>query len=600
MSKPVNFRRKDVLPEPELPDFSEITSQARKMAKTWTLQQCEFLKANQCSSEADYKRSMMSQGRVMQHAHMGFRSKEKSLRAFAEIYERTTDEDVTVDRVGICLDWSMGFPRSIRDKQLQGTGLILDEPEDFSRLTNSAPVASHFGDFMLGFPAALDNTCNALSAGVTTIGNLGQYFTFNLPDWKDDIATTESTLTAISLMTAQPEEVVVHSNLDDGFAAVFEDIASALGAALVERYLVEDLMQGRVAHCYGHHYSTPLLRYGFQQALAEASPQPGSMVFGNTTSYRGSAAQNYASLAGYLRVDIAAQKANPTGHAVNPVPVTENTRIPDIEEIIDAQLFAARLGQIEEGLECPVDPDESARLADTLLAGAWKFRNNLLAGFTESGIDTANPVEMFLAIRRIGGKKLERWYGPGKWDKQSGRRIPLVRSDTSREIEETVSVSIRGLGDYGADDLAGNDLALVVASTDVHQHSKMILESVFAGLGIRIIDGGVSADPDDLANIVEAACADVVALTTYNGVALSYFGRLRDELAERGLSPPVLIGGQLNEIPEQSDSSLPVDVTLQLEQHGAIVCRTISDAMPVLIELSRNKAAARANQERSK
>ena len=149
------------------------------------------------------------------------------------------------------------------------------------------------------------------------------------------------------------------------------------------------------------------------------------MVFGNTTSYRGSAAQNYASLAGYLRVDIAAQKANPTGHAVNPVPVTENIRIPDIEEIIDAQLFAARLVQIEEGLECPVDPDESARLADTLLAGAWKFRNNLLAGFTESGIDTANPVEMFLAIRRIGGKKLERWYGPGKWDKQSGRRIPV-------------------------------------------------------------------------------------------------------------------------------------------------------------------------------
>ena len=72
-----------------------------------------------------------------------------------------------------------------------------------------------------------------MNAGVTTIGNLGQYFTFQLPGWKDDIATTRSTLTAIGLMAAQPVEVMVHSNLDDGFAAVFQDLASALGADVV-------------------------------------------------------------------------------------------------------------------------------------------------------------------------------------------------------------------------------------------------------------------------------------------------------------------------------------------------------------------------------
>ena len=34
------------------------------------------------------------------------------------------------------------------------------------------------------------------------------------------------------------------------------------------------------------------------------------------------------------------------GALVNPVPVTENLRIPDVDEILDAQLFAARLAEL--------------------------------------------------------------------------------------------------------------------------------------------------------------------------------------------------------------------------------------------------------------
>ncbi len=243
-----------------------------------------------------------------------------------------------------------------------------------------------------------------------------------------------------------------------------------------------------------------------------------------------------------------------------------------------------------QGMASTVDPGECNLLVTTLLDGATTFKNRLLDDFVESGINTGDPVEMFLAIRRIGGKNLERWYGPGDWDESMQRRVPLVRSDTSAEIEHAVSVSFDGLGVHGAEQLQGNELTLVVASTDVHEHSKLVLEGVFAGLGIRIIDGGVSVDPDDLAKTAESCQADAIALTTYNGVALSYFGRLTDELKERGLSLPVLIGGQLNEIPEQSDSSLPVDVAPELERQGAVVCRSIDDAMPALIELCRSKA----------
>ena len=90
------------------------------------------------------------------------------------------------------------------------TGLILDFHEDFIHLSNTAPVAPHFRDFVIGLPAAVENTAAALQAGSTSIGNLGQYFTFELPGWTDDVKTTDASITAISLASTQRVPNLIH------------------------------------------------------------------------------------------------------------------------------------------------------------------------------------------------------------------------------------------------------------------------------------------------------------------------------------------------------------------------------------------------------
>ncbi|MEX0301380.1 MAG: hypothetical protein AB3N24_03050, partial [Leisingera sp.] len=193
----------------------------------------------------------MAESRVMQHAHLGFRDLAHSIEATATVYEACAARGARIDRFGMCLDWSMGFPRAQRSEQTRGTGILLNSEEDFARLTQAAPAAMHFGDFMLGFPAALENTRSALAAGATAIGNLGQYFTFRLPGYSDDVETTAATVKALGLIAAQPAEVLVHSNLDDGYAAVFEDLTSALGQAMLEKYIVTDLIGASYTVCYG-------------------------------------------------------------------------------------------------------------------------------------------------------------------------------------------------------------------------------------------------------------------------------------------------------------------------------------------------------------
>ena len=148
--------RKDIIPEPALTPAAALLAACRALARDWRVGRSVFLDQAGHASEADYKRACMADGRIMQHAQIGFRDSAKSRRAYAEVYETCAAQGVTVDRYGLCLDWSMGYLRDDRKGRPRGTGMILDGPEDFAALTASAPVAAHFGDFVLGFPAAVE------------------------------------------------------------------------------------------------------------------------------------------------------------------------------------------------------------------------------------------------------------------------------------------------------------------------------------------------------------------------------------------------------------------------------------------------------------
>ena len=76
-----------------------------------------------------------------------------------------------------------------------------------------------------------------------------------------------------------------------------------------------------------------------------------------------------------------------------------------------------------------------------------------------------------------------------------------------------------------------------------------------------------------------AGSADFIAVSTYNGVALDYVTALRKAMSEAGLDIPVFIGGKLNQVPEGSNTSLPVDVSAALGELGATVCAQPEDML---------------------
>jgi hypothetical protein len=580
--------RKQVFPESSLPDARALIEEGRGMAKQVAVGRSPFLETYEVPSESAYKRKCTEQGRIMMHAQIGFRDPAKSRRAWAEIWEALDKAGHRVDRYGICLDWSMGYPRAKRDKMPRGTGLIMGDVEDWIALTSMAPVAPHFGDFVIGTPAAFENTIAALLAGSTSIGNLGQYFAFRQPHWDDDVFTTAESLKAIALTAAQPVEVMVHSNIDDGFASMFTDLACSLGAILLEQYIVDDLCGGHASYCYGNTYARPYSRLVFQRAAQQVARTPGTMIYGATTMYGPNHAANYAALATYLRVDIYGEKTRPAGHAVNPTPVTEAERIPDIEEIIDVHLFANRLAELDQPLHTLYRDEEIDEIAGRIVEGGRQFRDNVLNGFSEADIDIRNAFEMLLAIRRVGSKRLEELFGPGKPAPQRLRgRAPVVRSHSIEQLEKDGEGLVGRMNPDDRAQIARAGLRACIATTDVHEYGKILVETVLRELGVEITDGGTSTDPNDLAELAEAAKADFIALSSYNGVALQFVADLKRELSERDAQLPVFVGGKLNRVPDGSNTSLPVDIRNELTAAGAIVCPSVDLMLDRLAEMAR-------------
>ncbi len=151
-------------------------------------------------------------------------------------------------RFGLSLRPSDGRAREARGETVKETGPRL-APEDWARVVEAAPVQPHLGDYMIGFPATFENVLRALSVGITTIGNVGQYMGYDLLGGSDEVAVTEAAVKAIAAIAVHRDAgTLVHSNLEDGTGMQVEHFGAYVGWAALELYVVETLLGGRLAH----------------------------------------------------------------------------------------------------------------------------------------------------------------------------------------------------------------------------------------------------------------------------------------------------------------------------------------------------------------
>lgn len=545
----------------DLPAPSRLRAAAVETAGQIEIGRSAFLRQQGYASEIEYKRAAMRDGRITWHAHIGMNDIEATAAALAQIQRELALRGQQLDRAGVALDRRMGLPADKRAAAAAETGPMLATVEDWQQLAQAAAIQPHLGDFMIGQPASLENTVQALRIGCTTIGNLSQFFTFEAPGWQDAAATARVTAESVYLLAEfRTRGTMLHSYLEDGNGALFRYCATVAAWAMLERYIVEDLVGARLSHCIGGLTSDPLRRAGWVLALQQIhhGDHVGSMIYGDTISFGPDFAVNRALTAEYLSWDILAQLHSPSGHAVLPLPVTEAIRIPSAEEIIEAQVFGRRVEASARRLYPQVDFAPAQAFADRVYQQGRRIFDNALQGLRDCGADLTNPASLLYLLKQLGAQKFEDWFVDDAAAREEVTDIYALAQDvvdTHRPLfaEPELRARIQGK-------------RFIIASSDVHEHAAGALAQLLDEAGASVEYLGAEQAPADLVAAMVRSGSDALLLSTHNGMALDYARQLRELMTQRQLSLPVVMGGVLNQ--KVDGHELPVPVVEELRALG--------------------------------
>lgn len=579
---------KDLIPE-KLPSSKELIEEGFNEARKIKIGKTLFMKEYSVSSEYKYKIEAKKRGEIMFHAHFGLNTWQESVKGLKLIYkELTMKRGFRVHRFGLNLNCVMGLPPDLRDKAPKTTGPILKNEKDWMEVGQIVPIQPHFGDHMIGSPASVLNTKLALKAGATTIGNLSQFFTFEYPFFKDYERAIE-TVKALGIMAALKDKgTIVHSYLDDGYGGRFRDVSSIAGWAMVEKYIVEDLIGARSAHCFGGLTFDPKIRMAFAIVLDKIHGLEGvgSMWYGNTITCTEDLKKNLVETAVCTLYDMALQRKNPTGHALMPVPFTEAIRIPSPEDIIETHIVVNNLKDEAEKFSELIDWESIYKLSNFILDNAKIFYNNILKGMSEMGVNLKDPLEVFLVLRRLGARRIEELWGVAKKLTHPAKSEPMIPTDTFKLfVVDMIEKEEKKLKEKGLFKTSYfRNLKILIASTDVHEYFLNILHNILASLGANIINLGPSIEnPKDIVLNCKNKNPNVVVLTTHNAKALEYAQMLNKYCIKYNIQVPIIMGGKLQ---QNIGGTLPVDVREEdLKKLGIIPCNDIENLVILLSNL---------------
>jgi methylmalonyl-CoA mutase cobalamin-binding subunit len=303
------------------------------------------------------------------------------------------------------------------------------------------------------------------------------------------------------------------------------------------------------------------------------------MFYGNTIDLGGDLERNTAISGSCSLIDILGQLRRNTAHAIMPVPKTEPIRIPSPEEVLEAQVQARQMEEEAKLLLPIVSFSESDSLASKIVGEGKKFFDSALRGLKEMGVRIDDPLELLIAVKKLGANRLEQMFGSGERDELfPSRRKPVFMTDMTKRTMDLASKLRR----ESADEPRLDGIRVLVASTDVHEYPLMLITHILHAQGAEVINLGPSVESPKwlVAAAIEARPA-VAVVTTHNGKALEYGTELVDEMKRAKAEFHVVMGGVLN---QSVGSEMPIDVTGELNKLGIATSKNL-EKLPSLLQI---------------
>jgi len=572
-----------------LPKGMDLVEEGKKIGETIRIGTTAFEKERNMSFEEWWLNETV-EGNIKLFPQMGLRTIDEHVEATGKLYEECRKRGLDFGAMYVTSSVVNGLPDDVRGKAPRGTSFIYESPEDYKRIMQAAPIFVAFADHVVGCPNSVENATNALNAGGVAMGTFSQ-FSWKYPCWDDDVGQIAETLKAVGILASKRDNFAnLGSYIGDGVAGSFLDHASDVGYALLEQYIVDKLCgaayNASVGGLIGHLPSKLATWLAiFEAGKAESFDPVVGHYEGNTVDVTEDTAANWGILLGDFIPFAVMERRYRTGAFYNPKPVTEALRVPTLDEIIDAAVACnAAMPRVLEIEEAGIfDDTEILKLRDVLVENGRKFFENILKGLPDMGVDIQDPLQIMLAITRLGGGKLEEMFHPGERDSSRYRGfVPFAVTDLFKKSDPLANTYIETARDEGLGG-AVEGRKIIVGSADTHEFGLYVLSRVVNEVGGKAVSGGVELDPEQVLDLASKEGTPYIAISIHNGQCVGWGEQLMREAMRRNQEIQVFMGGTLNAMEESCTE--PVDATEKLIELGITPCENPLDMARKMAQL---------------
>ena len=474
----------------------------------------------------EFKKACQREGKIYWTLLRGLATMEDELAAVKKIYEF---QERTGFKLGSLLHIPSGnvaLPREYREHAPKTTSFVLDDLEDWLALRNAAPIDISLNDHHLVCPNSIETTVNALKAGAVRVGSFGQ-FLWDYPGFADDVKRYSDMVTSLGIMASKRDDMFcVETYLDDSFPGYFLDCASYVGYALIEHYICTKLCGARYVISFGGLLSEGHTRIAVALALHEpmgTEEQPVLTYINGSTNMQWDhdIDGNYGFAAQEMLLEICAEKKFHMSLGINPVSITEKIAVPTLQELLNIYACGKRVEEKAEEWMPLIDWTPILKMKDVMVAEARRYFENAMSAFRAAGIDTEDPLEMLLMLKKFAPQRLESAFHSSTVDGQNPEVIPFYPTVLGRQTGQMRDEIVRELEAAGmGGSLCGRKI--VIASGDAHAYGLMLVDGVLRAMGAQTVNIGVDMDPVD---VLDAADEDGTPFNGgYGGVVQSLIG----------------------------------------------------------------------------
>jgi len=500
----------------------------------------------------EFKKACQREGKIYWCLLMGLATMDDEVAAVRKIYEF---QERTGFKLGTMLHIPSGnvaLPKEYRENAPKTTSFMLDDLDDWMALRNAAPIDISLNDHHLVCPNAIETTINALKAGAVRVGSFGQ-FLWDYPGFTDDVKRYSDMVTALGIMSSKRDDMfAVETYLDDSFPGYFIDCASYVGYALIEHYICRELCGARYVISFGGLLSEGNTRIAVALALHElmgTEEQPVLTYINGSTNMQWDhdIDGNYGFAAQEMLLEICAEKKFHMSLGINPVSITEKIAVPTLQELLNIYSCGKRVEEKAKEWMTLIDWNPIIEMKDVMVKEAKQYFDNAMTVFEEAGIDTEDPLEMLLMLKKFAPQKLEKAFHSSTCDGQNEEVVPFYPTVLGRQTADLRDQTVKELLEEGFKaSLCGKKI--VVASGDAHAYGLLFVDGVLREMGAQTINIGVDMDPIDVLDAADEDGTSYVGVSCHNGQALDYGKQLLELASERDKEYVIFMGGKLNAI----------------------------------------------------